>query len=402
MSRKILHRLAPRPGFLLPETSPPETSPLDRAEKLTPAPFDKLKCGEWKATARGLTPLLLVLSGVLAVLLAACGGGATPTAVPTSSPAAALATAAAPAPTAPPATAAAPAPTAVLPSTTTPAPTAVPPPTVTSVPTAVPALFPLTLESSDGGKVIFDAPPERIVAYDGAAVETLFAIGEGHRVVGTHSWVTYPPETESIAKLGDAFDVDIEAVVALEPDLVFVFYDRFNEDLERAGMKVLYRQSVSDDFNEIPDTIIMWGEITGSVASAAEVAAEFQQRVEAIEKALEGVEAGPSVFQDDGGLWTPGQNTLMQAVFDLLKLDNVASDLDGYQQISPEVVVAKSPEIIIGDPEAFAGEAAFSQVRAVLAGRILTPTTNALSVAGPRFIEGVEELARWVYPDIFR
>ena len=183
---------------------------------------------------------------------------------------------------------------------------------------------------------------------------------------------------------------------------MFVFYDRFNEDLERAGMKVLYRQSVSDDFNEIPDTIIMWGEITGSVASAAEVAAEFQQRVEAIEKALEGVEAGPSVFQDDGGLWTPGQNTLMQAVFDLLKLDNVASDLDGYQQISPEVVVAKSPEIIIGDPEAFAGEAAFSQVRAVLAGRILTPTTNALSVAGPRFIEGVEELARWVYPDIFR
>ena len=48
------------------------------------------------------------------------------------------------------------------------------------------------------------------MAYDGAAVETLFAIGEGHRVVGTHSWVTYPPETESIAKLGDAFDVDIE------------------------------------------------------------------------------------------------------------------------------------------------------------------------------------------------
>ena len=233
-------------------------------------------------------------------------------------------------------------------------------------------------------------------------METLFAIGEGHRVVGTHSWVTYPPETESIVKLGDAFNMDIEAVVALGPDLVFVFYDRFNKALERAGVKVLYLESLSDDFNEIPDIIEMWGEITGGTAAAGKVAAEFQQRVEAIETALEGVEAGPSVFQDGGELWTPGQNTLMQAVFDLLKLDNVASDLDGYQQISPEVVVAKDPEIIIGDPEAFADEGAFSQVRAVVDGRIFTPPTNALSVAGPRFIDGVEELARWVYPDIFQ
>ena len=250
--------------------------------------------------------------------------------------------------------------------------------------------------------VTFDAPPERIVAYDGAAVEILFAMGEGHRIVGTHDFVTYPPEADSITRIGSAFEVDLEAMVELEPDLVFIFYDRFNEDFERAGLKVLYRQSISDDFARIPDVITMWGQITGNTAAAAEVAAKFRERVDAIAAALEYVEAGSSVFQDAGNLWTPGQNTLMQAVFDLLKLENVASDIDGYQQISPEVVVEKDPGIIIGNPEAFAGEPAFSQVRAVLDGRIFTPGTNALSVAGPRFMDGVEELARWVYPDIFQ
>ena len=328
--------------------------------------------------------LTAIVLGAALILLAACS--ADHTLVPTQPP---------PEPTSTPLS------TATSQPTTPPPATAVPQPTFTPSPTR-PAPFRLTLEDSNGKEVTFDAPAERIVAHDSAAVETLFAIGEGHRVIGTHSFVSYPPETESIAKVGDAFNLDIEAIVALEPDLVFVFYDRFNDDLERAGLKVLYKKSLSDDFTKIPDTIEMWGEITGSVDAAAMVAADFEQRVAAIENALAGIKTGPSVFQDTGGFWTPGQNTLMQAVFDLLKLDNIASDLAGYQQISPEVIVEKDPEIIIGDPEVIKSEAAFTQVRAVLDDRIFTAGTNALSVAGPRFIEGVEELARWVYPEIFQ
>ena len=50
--------------------------------------------------------------------------------------------------------------------------------------------------------------------------------------------------------------MDIEAIVALEPDLVYVFYDRFNADLERAGLKVLYVKSLSHGFRGSgrPDT----------------------------------------------------------------------------------------------------------------------------------------------------
>ena len=269
-------------------------------------------------------------------------------------------------------------------------------------PTPIPAVFPVTVLAGDGREISFDRPPKRIVAFDSAVVEILFAIGEGDRIVGTHQYVSYPPEAADIARVGDAFNMDIEATVVLEPDLVFVFFDRFVQDLERAGLKVLYIPTLSDDFEMISDSIRTWGGIAGNPDAAEAVASDFEARVAAIRETMEPVGAGPTVFQDVGGFWTPGQGTIMQEVFDLLKLENVAYDIEGYAQISPEVIVERDPTIIFtSDPAVFTDEPAFESVRAVRHGTLLTLSSDALSVQGPRFIAGVEEMARLVYPGVF-
>ena len=269
-------------------------------------------------------------------------------------------------------------------------------------PTPIPAVFPVSVLSGDGREITFEQPPERIVAFDSAIVEILFAIGEGERIVGTHQYVSYPPEASDIPRVGDAFNMDIEATVALEPDLVFVFFDRFVQDLERAGLKVLYIPSLSDDFEKIADHIRTWGRIVGNPDSAEAVARDFESRVAAVRETMEPIGAGPTVLQDAGGFWTPGQGTMMQEVFDLLKLENVAHDIEGYAQISPEVIVERDPTIIFtSNPEGFTDEPAFKSVRAVRHGTLLTLSSDALSIQGPRFIEGVEEMARLVYPGIF-
>ena len=293
--------------------------------------------------------------------------------------------------------------------TGTPQPTAtatVPPePTATPTPeptTAAAGNFPVTVQSSDGREIVFERPPERIVAFDSAVVEILFAIGEGDRVAGTHDFVSYPPETESIERVGDAFNMNIEAVVALEPDLVYVFFDRFVEDLERAGLKVLYVETLAQDFTKVADNVRLWGQIIGNPDAAEAVARDFEVRVEAIRAAMEQVEAGPTIFQDVGGFWTPGAGTLVQEVFDLLKLENIAAEIEGYAQLSPEVIVEKDPAVIIsGSPESFSDDPAFENVRAVKDGAIYSLGSDALSIAGPRFVEGIEEIFRLVYPDLF-
>lgn len=265
------------------------------------------------------------------------------------------------------------------------------------------ATFPLTVLSEDGREIVFEEPPERIVAFDSAVVEMLFAMGEGHRVVATHDFVTYPPEAADIVRVGNAFDMDIESTVALEPDLVYVFFNRFNDDLERAGLKVLYIPTLSDDFTKVADNIRLWGRIVGNPNDAENVALEFEAKLEDIKEALASVGAGPSVFQDVGSYWTPGRGTLIQEVFDLLRLENIAADIEGYAQISPEVIVERDPNIIItSSPDAILAEPALAEVWAVRHEAFYTPSSDALSIPGPRFIDGVEELARWVYPGLFR
>ena len=89
--------------------------------------------------------------------------------------------------------------------------------------------FPFYVQDSYGQKIIFDEPPQRIVAYDSAAVEVLFALGEGDRIIATHSFVSYPASVDALPKVGDASTLDIERVLELEPDLIFIFFPSFNE-----------------------------------------------------------------------------------------------------------------------------------------------------------------------------
>ena len=294
-------------------------------------------------------------------------------------------------------------------------PTSAPPtstPAATYQPTETPTVLPsepstVTVMSSDGTEVVFDTPPERIVVYDGAAVEMLFAIGQEHRIVGTHSYVTYPPETESITKVGDAFNMDIEAIVALEPDLVYVFYDRFNADLERAGLKVLYIKSLTHGFTQVADQIRMWGAITGAMDEAERAAADFDARVAAIQEKMEEVELTRTIYSHGFDWWTPGRNTLVNDVFELLKLENVA-DFEGYQQINPEVIVASEPDIIMADSvDSVADSPVLSTLHLFedpehIADHIFVMSEgNSFNIAGPRFLDAVEEMAAWVYPELF-
>jgi iron complex transport system substrate-binding protein len=195
--------------------------------------------------------------------------------------------------------------------------------------------------------------------------------------------------------------MDIEAIVALEPDLVYVFYDRFSADLERAGLKVLYIQSLSHGFTDVSDQIRMWGAITSGVEEADEVADDFDARVSAVREKLADVESTQTIYSHGFGWWTAGSNTLVNDVFELLKLENIA-DFEGYQQISPEAVVAANPDIIMGDPAAVAEESALAGLHGAEEHHIFQLSEgNTFSVAGPRFIDAVEEMAAWVYPELF-
>ncbi len=270
-------------------------------------------------------------------------------------------------------------------------------------PTPVP-LFPLTITDSNGNDITFDAPPERIIAFDSAAVEILYALGEEDRIAGTHTFVDYPPETADTPRVGDAFNMDFEQVVAQDPDLVYIFFDRFVPELQDLGLKVLYIKSLSDDLEQTMEHFRLWGRILGNPDSAAAEISTIQARIQAIEDKLADVEQGPRVYHHGFDFWTPGGNTLMARIYELLKAELVTADLEDYVQISPEELVLRDPEIIISNEfniQQVHDSAALAETTAVKNGSVVQTSRGSLDVAGTRLMDAIEELAELIYPDRF-
>src|SRR5687768_4534143 len=71
-----------------------------------------------------------------------------------------------------------------------------------------------------GRDLLFGHPPRRIVSLVPSDTYTLFALGAGERVVGRTTWCELPAEAASVPTVGGTKDVDVDAVLALEPDFV--------------------------------------------------------------------------------------------------------------------------------------------------------------------------------------
>ena len=264
--------------------------------------------------------------------------------------------------------------------------------------------FPYTVIDSMGNTIEFTEAPQRIVAYDAGAVETLFAIDEGERIIATHSFVTYPPEVEQIPKVGDAFNLNIEKVIDLKPDLVYVFSETFVPQLTNAGLKVLYIKTVDHNFRSTTDMIEMWGQITGNIDSANKLSKSFDEQISRIESKIGVVESKSqfSILQDVGQYCVPRADTLMGEVFNLLNVINIAEDVSGYGQISPELIISRDPDILItADADMWLSDIRFANISAVKTGKVYKLPSDKLSVAGPRFVDGIEELAILIYPELF-
>ena len=330
----------------------------------------------------------------IAVLAMACGADATPTPTATSGPTATPTMG--PTPTAVP-----PTPTAGPTATVATTPTSGPTPTTIS-PTPTPPVFPFSITDSSGNDVVFDQPAQRIVAFDTPAVEILFAMGEGGRIAATHDFVTYPPEVADVPRVGDAFNINAEAIVDLNPDLIYTFYSGSVAVLEGLGAKVLYLETPTT-LEGIPEQIRMWGRIVGNVSMAGKLAEDFDAGVRSLSQFISPLEGGPRVFHDDSSFFTRGNNTLVGQIYTLLKAENIAGDV-AYDQLSPELIVERDPEVIIvtfpDRVQEILDDPALQDVTAVKDGRVHA-IDGDLVQAGPMIVQGIEELAKLIHPGVF-
>ena len=271
--------------------------------------------------------------------------------------------------------------------------------------------------TDDLGRTIqLEEPPGAIVTLGASLLESLFAIGAGGRIVGRDDTSTFPEEALEITDIGSLFgELPTEAIVALEPDLILapeVISTEQVTALEELGLKVYYQANPAD-FEGLYDNLTVLGEITGHGEEAEELIAGLEERVEEVVARLEAAEDQPRVFYeldatDPQSPWTAGPGTFIDMVISMAKGINVGSALgEDYAQISSEELLAQDPQVILLSdaiygvtPESVAARSGWESISAVEAGRIYPIDPFLLSVPGPRLVDGLEEVARLLHPDL--
>ncbi len=278
---------------------------------------------------------------------------------------------------------------------------------------------PSTIEVTDqlGRTVKLNRTPQRIISLAPSNTEILFALGLADRIVAVTDYDDYPPEAKEKPSVGGYSTPNIEEVVALSPDLILatsVHEQRIIPQLEERGMTVFALNPKTID--EVLEAITLVGEITGQEKEASRLVAEMQNRIKMVTDKTDSLleEQRPRIFYIvwHDPLMTSGSGTFQHDLIQKAGGTNIARDLTGWPTISLEAVIEANPEVMIagvghGNTEDLnfqfiKTESRLRDTDARQNNRVYAIDGNLVSRPGPRIVDGLEELARLIHPEIFK
>jgi iron complex transport system substrate-binding protein len=279
-------------------------------------------------------------------------------------------------------------------------------------------VFPLQITDTLGRDVTIRAQPQRVVSLAPSNTERLFAVGAGSRVVGVTLYDTYPPEAQTRDKVGGftANSLSVEKIVGLRPDLVLAAGDIQRpviEALARLGMPVV---AIEDPrhVDEVYAALRLVGQLMGRQAAAEACVAAIQAHVARVRQKVATLspEQRVTVFYEvfDTPLMTAGPQTFVGQMLEMAGGINIFADLTGrYMQVSPEEVVRRNPDCILSPgsqrqawtPVQIKRRPGWGHLAAVKQDCIHFLDEELVSRPGPRVAEGLETIARALYPALF-
>jgi len=261
-----------------------------------------------------------------------------------------------------------------------------------------------------------NAYPERIVCMAPSITEIVFALGLGDKVVGVSDFCDYPPEATKRPKIGGVVNPNMEAIVALEPDLVLALPNVAHESLFRSlrllGINVVTVRN--DTLDDLFKTIGRIGEETSTQREAKEMQDRLQAKFADIKEKVGDLPRKRVMFiVGVDPLFVAGKGTFINELIQIAGGDNIAGDsLSKYPQLGIEKVVAMAPEVILYTSLNFdltpeQKEAArelwspYPSIPAVKNGQIYGLVADYVTLPGPRLDVGIEEMAKAIHPEAF-
>jgi iron complex transport system substrate-binding protein len=256
----------------------------------------------------------------------------------------------------------------------------------------------LTVKDDLNRVVRFERSPLRVVSMLPSLTESVCALKQCHRLVGVDRYSNFPASVKSLPQLGGGLDPNIEAIVALKPDVVLMAgsskgYTRLAELGVRVVLlepknqaDVLRSLQVLGDLFEIP-----------AKQGAQAVWAEIEQGIRAAAQSMPNHLKGGTVYFEAGAPYAAGEASFVGEMLMALGLKNSVPAIMGpFPALNPEFVVAANPSIImLGEAglKELAGRPGWSKLTAIRERRVCSFSSDErdrLVRPGPRMVQGAQ------------
>lgn len=266
--------------------------------------------------------------------------------------------------------------------------------------------FPIESTDATDTTVTVETEPETVVTLGPSAAQTMWEIGAREKVIGVSQYSSYLEGADSRTNVSGASQsfVDTERVVDLDPDLVLapnIIPAETVEKLRDAGLTV-YKFEMATSLGGVEEKTRLTGHLVGACGSADERATEMNTSLETVRESVDDADR-PRVLYSMGGGFTAGEGTFVDSIIETAGGTNVAADagIDGYGEISDEVVTDRDPEWIVlsSDAPTVPEGTAYEETTAYRQGNVFVVDANYLNQPAPRTVEVVERMAATFHPD---
>ncbi len=263
----------------------------------------------------------------------------------------------------------------------------------------------LQITDDRGVTVSFAQSPQRIVSVLPSLTESVCALDQCQRLVGVDRYSNYPASVRQLPQVGGGLDPNIEAIVALKPDVVILATSsRASQRLESLGLKVVALEPKSHAdvqrvlkklgaLLDIPDAQgadRVWRLIDSGVSAAAQ-SLPAKTRYTRV------------YFEVSRGPYAAGESSFMGETLTRLGMKNIIpAALGPFPRINPEFVVRANPDLImVGSRSAqtMQSNPGWAGIKAIREQRICvfsTEDTDILIRPGPRMAEAARIMARCI------
>lgn len=263
-----------------------------------------------------------------------------------------------------------------------------------------------------GRQVILSDDPQRVVSLAPSITEIIFALGQEHRLKGATRFSDFPPEANSLPKVGSYVQLDLERIVALKPDLCIAIKDGNPRQtvVRLESLEVPVYVVDPRNLEAVTKTIIEIGDLLNATKNAENLVNNMRLRINRVRSAAEKISHRPCVFFQIGisPIVSVGTNTFIHELIVLAGGDNLTKGPIPYPRFSREQVLSLAPEVFIITSMA-RGEvfervkiewSRWSEMPAIKNRRIFLVDSNLFDRPTPRLVDGLEVLGRLIHPEL--